>query len=89
MEQILILSTIAAILLFQPEEKGAIISGGYGGNSLQSTELLNLKTFKRCQLPELSTYRYYHTQVGHRTIGRVQGYIQKLDYNKSRLGVDN
>ena len=84
MEQIFILSTIAAILLFQTEEKGVIISGGYDGyEPLKSTELLNRKTFKRCQLPKLATKRYRHTQVGNRTIGHVQGYIQKLDYNNS------
>ena len=82
MEQLLVLSTIAAILLFQTEQKGVVISGGYYGGK-DSAELLNLKTFRRCQLPELATKRYYHTQVGNRTIGHVHGYIQKLDYNNS------
>ena len=63
-EQINVLSTIAAIHLFQTEAKGVIISGGYGGKSLKIAELLDLKTFKRCQLPELETNRYFHTQVG-------------------------
>ena len=75
MEQINVLSTIAAIHLFQTEAKGVIISGGYGGKSLKIAELLDLKTFKRCQLPELATNRHGHTQVGNRTIGHVHTWL--------------
>ena len=46
----------------------AFLSGGYTyGKSLNSTEVLNPKTFKRCLLPELPTNRFFHTQVGNRT----------------------